>query len=263
MIIIHEPSPIAFTLGSFAIHWYALSYLCSIYVATLYTKALTQRVHPEMKKKLFLDPFFSYLCTGIILGGRLGHVLFFDPLFYCAHPLDIIKIWEGGMSFHGGLIGTIFAMYWVSKRFPPIKFSTLCNAVATAAPLGLCLGRVTNYLNGELIGVPTHQGWGVVFTNTDAILRHPSQLYEAVLEGPIVWIIIYLFHLRKPSLSNPWKATFLFIYGYSAGRFCAEYFRTPDGMVGFLSLGQLYCLICAFFAGIIQFYLTKNTRTLP
>ena len=251
MIWVHTPTPIAFSVGSFSIRWYSLAYLTTLLAITLYTQRHTKAAGITLKKKLFMDPFFTHICLGVIIGGRLGHVLFFDPQSYMDNPLLIFALWEGGMSFHGGALGALIQSWYTARHNPPLTWGFLASCTAYITPLGLFLGRYANFLNGELVGTPTNGPWGVIFAMYDTELRHPVQLYEAVCEGPVLWLILYL--ARKYTRPRcDWDTPITFIVGYCVLRFFLEFFKEPDHMVGPLALAQVYCI--AFTATALAVY---------
>lgn len=242
-----EIDPIAIQLGPLAIRWYALAYIAGILLAwrilAQQTKAATA---PFTSKQL--DQLLNYSLLGIMLGGRLGYVLFYDPVYFLANPADIFKIWQGGMSFHGGFIGTIMAIIYVchSQKIPLAIFS---DRVASVAPIGLFFGRLANYINGELFGRVTDHPIGIVFPAGGPLARHPSQLYEAALEGVLLGIIMFLL-ARRGAYSRPFYLTGIFACGYGLSRWLVEYVREPDAHIGVLvqfsgvglTMGQLLSL---------------------
>ena len=259
MIWVHTPTPIAFSLGPLDIRWYSLAYLTTLLALTFYTQHYVKSTGIHLKKKLFFDPFFTHVCIGVIAGGRLGQVLFYDMPYYMEHPLEIFAIWEGGMSFHGGALGVLIQSWYTARRTPPLTWGMLTSCAAFVAPLGLFLGRCANYLNGELVGTPTNADWGVIFAMYDTIPRHPVQLYEAICEGPILWTILYLSrrHIRQRC---HWDTTIIFILGYCTLRFFIEFTKELRYPCGALSLAQIYCLTFITIALPLYIYvLTKRS----
>ena len=248
--------PVAFQIFSLGIRWYSLAYIIGIILGWTYCK-----------KKLIKDPhifdlfddFITYLIIGIILGGRLGYAVFYNLRYYLENPIEILMVWNGGMSFHGGLIGVIFAAKLFSYKHKINQFIFL-DLVALSAPIGIFFGRIANFINSELYGRATDVPWGVQFILIDSIKRHPSQLYEAFLEGIILFFILQYF-FKKDYSQIPGKISALFLIFYSLFRFIVEFFRSPDPHIGYLiinlTLGQLISL---FFItiGIFLFYLKKN-----
>jgi phosphatidylglycerol:prolipoprotein diacylglycerol transferase len=237
--------PVLVAIGPFAIRWYALAYVVGILIGWRYARGLAARGESPLTPVL-LDDFVTWAVLGIVLGGRVGYILFYDFAQYIEHPLRIFAVWQGGMSFHGGLLGMIIAMALFARRHH-LRFFQLTDPVAAATPIGLFLGRLANFINGELYGRPTDVPWAMVFPHDDAQLpRHPSQLYEAGLEGILLFIFLFIavrrFHvLRKPGIESG-----LFLVGYGVCRIIAEYFRQPDIQLGYLiggtTMGQILSL---------------------
>lgn len=234
--------PVAIHLGPLAIRWYSLSYVVGLLLAWRYCLRLAKKP-PHLVTAEQLDDFLTWAVLGVILGGRLGFVLFYQPAFYLANPGGILKVWEGGMSFHGGLAGVSLAMIIFARR-RQIKLLALTDMVGAAAPIGLFLGRVANFINGELYGRVTDVPWAVIFRHAGNQPRHPSQLYEAVLEGLVVFAIqAWMIFGPLKSLRRPGLTTGIFIGGYALARMSVEYFRQPDeyiGEGGFMVLGTTW-----------------------
>jgi len=207
------------------------------------------------------DDYITYLIIGIIIGGRLGYVIFYNFNYYLNNFFDIFKIWQGGMSFHGGLIGIIIASSLFAKRNNQNVFLYL-DLVSLVAPIGIFFGRLANFINSELYGTPTEIPWAVTFIQVDNISRHPSQLYEAILEGIILFLILVYFR-NKNYLKKPGLISSLFLIYYSIFRFCVEFFRVPDEQIGYLifelSMGQIISLIFILI-GAILFYLKNENE---
>jgi|TARA_B110000259_G_scaffold49602_1_gene58191 phosphatidylglycerol:prolipoprotein diacylglycerol transferase len=256
-MFINNFDPVAFQIYSLEIRWYSLAYIVGIILGWIYCK-----------KKLIKDPsiinlfddFITYLIIGLILGGRLGYTLFYNLEHYIKNPIEILMVWNGGMSFHGGLIGVIISSKLFSNKHKVDQFVFL-DLVALSAPIGIFFGRVANFINSELYGRAADLPWSVQFVLIDDIKRHPSQLYEAFFEGIILFFILEYF-FKKNYLKNPGQISALFLIFYSLFRFLVEFFRSPDPQIGYLilnlTLGQL---ISVFFliAGTVIFYL-KNER---
>jgi len=241
-MFINNFSPIAFEIFSIEIRWYSLSYIFGILIGWLYcTKIL---IKDKNILKLF-DDLIPYLIIGIILGGRLGYILFYNFEYYLNNPVAIFMIWQGGMSFHGGLMGVIALTIIYAKKHKINKF-ILLDLISASAPIGIFLGRVSNFVNSELYGKETDVLWSVIFIKVDNIARHPSQIYEAILEGVILFIIMFLF-IKKNYLLKPGLISSLFLIFYSLFRFFVEFFRVPDEQIGFiflnLTMGQIISLI--------------------
>jgi phosphatidylglycerol:prolipoprotein diacylglycerol transferase len=244
MLIYPQFDPVAFHLGPISVHWYGIAYVVALILGLAYVKHLARRhpapgITPDLYENLF-----TYVVIGVIAGGRLGYVLFYNPSHYFHDPLDILRVWNGGMSFHGGAIGVIIAMLWVGIR-ARINLADLADRVVPAVPIGLFLGRLANFINGELIGRPADPNlpWSMVFPQLDYLPRHPSQLYEAGLEGFLLFILLYL-ATRKSIIR--WQPSGIFLTGYALARILVENFRTPEitHNLGFITLtqGQLLSL---------------------
>lgn len=226
--------PVALELGPIAIRWYSLAYIAGILIGWRYMLALNRR-HPVMTR-LDLDEFITWATLGIILGGRFGYVLFYAPAYYLANPVEALFIWEGGMSFHGGLLGVIVAVaiFAYRRRLELLRFADL---VACAAPIGLFFGRIANFINGELYGRVTDVPWAVVFPRGGPEPRHPSQLYEATLEGLVLFLLLLVLARRPAVRARPGVLAGVFFLGYGAARSFVELFREPDAFIGYLSAG--------------------------
>lgn len=236
--------PVAIQVGPIAIRWYALAYLGGLIIGWLYARSLAKR-SPWAVRPEDVDEFLTWATLGVLIGGRLGYVLFYKPGYYLAHPWEALAIWHGGMSFHGGLLGVIIAgvVYCRIRRLPTDAFADL---IFTVAPIGLCLGRIANFINGELPGRITDVPWAVVFPGYGPLPRHPSQLYQAALEGFLLFVILAYFASRAPVRARPGLLSGIFLVGYAILRSLAELFREPDPHLGFifgpLTMGQLLSL---------------------
>ena len=241
-MFINNFSPIAFEIFSIEIRWYSLAYIFGILIGWLYCKKIL--IKDKNISKLF-DDLISYLIIGIILGGRLGYVIFYNLEYFLSNPIEILMIWHGGMSFHGGLLGVLASTIIYAKKHNVNKFIFL-DLIAGSAPIGIFLGRIANFVNSELYGRETDVLWSVIFTEIDNITRHPSQIYEALLEGVILFFILFFF-IKKNYLLKPGLISSLFLIFYSLFRFLVEFFRVPDEQVGFiflnLTIGQIISLI--------------------
>jgi phosphatidylglycerol:prolipoprotein diacylglycerol transferase len=228
--------PVALQIGPFAIHWYGLMYLLAFVMFLWFGRIRIRQPHIAAQgwQNRDLDDMLFYGVLGVILGGRLGYVLFYKPSFYLAHPIDILKVWEGGMAFHGGFIGVIVAM-WLFGRARQRHWLQVTDFIAPMVPCGLAAGRMGNFLNGELWGRPTDAAWGMIFPQAgDGIARHPSQLYQFAGEGIALFILLWLF-ARRPRPMGAVSGAFLI--GYGVFRFLAEFAREPDQYLGLLTLG--------------------------
>lgn len=226
--------PIAVSIGPFAIRWYALAYIAGILMAWRYCRWLASRP-PEQLSARAIDDFLFWATIGIVIGGRLGYVLFYKPGFYLANPLEIVFLWRGGMSYHGGMLGVAAAIL-LFARSQKVPFTVLSDVVAAAAPIGLFLGRIANFVNGELFGRPTDVPWAMAFPMGGPVLRHPSQLYESGLEGIALFIVLYVM-VRRGALRTGGLLTGAFLSGYAIARLIAEMFREPDLHLGYLAGG--------------------------
>ena len=245
--------PVAIQIFSLEIRWYSLAYIVGILVGWVLIKKF---FISEGKIYRRFDDFITYIIIAIILGGRLGYVFFYNIEYYSNNLIDIFKIWQGGMSFHGGLLGVILVSILFAKKNNDNPFIYL-DLVALVAPIGIFLGRISNFLNSELYGTVTDVPWGVKFILIDNLYRHPSQLYEASLEGIMLFIILLYFRNRG-YLKIPGLISSLFLIFYSLFRFLAEFFRVPDEHLGYiflnLTMGQLISIILL----IVGIYLFKN-----
>ena len=239
-----EIDPIIVQFGGLAIRWYGLAYVVGLLLGWRYCLRLAARP-PHLATVDIVDGFFVWAVLGVVAGGRLGSVLFYNLDFYLSDPLEILFIWRGGMSFHGGLLGVLVAMILHAKR-QEIPLRALSDIVCAAAPIGLFFGRVANFINSELYGRPTDVSWAMVFPADPLQLpRHPSQLYEAGLEGLVLFCVLY-FLIRRGALQRPGLVSGGFLAGYGLARMAVELFRQPDANIGFLlggaTMGQLLSL---------------------
>ena len=232
--------PVIFELGPFAVRWYALAYVAGLLFASWYMKHLVESprlwgsVGPTMTRAQ-VDEFFIWSVAGVVLGGRLGYVLFYKPLHYLVNPLDIAKMWDGGMSFHGGFLGVVVACIIFGRRIGA-GLDQMLDLGAASVPIGLGLGRVANFINGELYGRASDVPWAMVFPGDPSQLpRHPSQLYEAVLEGLVLFLAVRLATHRYKGLSFAGRASGVFALVYGLSRIAAEFFRQPDAHLGFIA----------------------------
>jgi phosphatidylglycerol---prolipoprotein diacylglyceryl transferase len=235
MLIHPQIDPVAIQIGSFGVHWYGLMYLLAFVQFMLLGRLCIKRpyyVALGWTTKDLEDLLFAGV-LGVVLGGRIGYSLFYMPEFYLANPLSILKVWEGGMSFHGGLLGVILAMVWFARR-KKTSFWTVSDLVAPLVPFGLAFGRLGNFINGELWGRPTDLPWGMVFPLVDAIPRHPSQIYQLLFEGILLGLVLWVY-ARKPRRLG--QVSGLFLLGYGICRFLVEFAREPDAFLGLLGLG--------------------------
>jgi phosphatidylglycerol---prolipoprotein diacylglyceryl transferase len=250
--------PVLVEVGPVSIRWYALSYIVGIFLGWWLVGRLNRRrKEPLLSPKAF-DDLVMWVVIGIMLGGRLGYVLFYNSGYYFSHPHEMLAVWKGGMSFHGGLIGVIVTMLWFCRR-KKIHYLALMDMLACAAPIGLCLGRIANFINGELYGrmASENVAWAVVFPG-DAFARHPSQLYEAALEGLVLFVVVNLLAFRTMLLEKAGGVSGVFLLGYALARSFVEFYREPDPQLGFLfagvTMGQVLCVPMA----VVGIMLLKN-----
>lgn len=234
MLIHPDFDPVAIRLGPLSIHWYGLMYLLGFMLFLwLGRYRLRLQNRPGWDAKM-LDDLLFYGVLGVVLGGRLGEVLFYHPGYYFSHPLEIVAVWNGGMSFHGGFIGVMAAMFLFARKLG-FRWLELMDFIAPLVPLGLGAGRIGNFINGELWGRPTDLPWGMIFTRVDSIPRHPSQLYEFALEGLALFAVLWLYSTRPRPVG---AVSGLFLIGYGSFRFIAEFARNPDdGIFGLMTFG--------------------------
>jgi phosphatidylglycerol:prolipoprotein diacylglycerol transferase len=237
--------PEIFRLGPFALRWYALAYIAGIMIGWRLALRLADRA-PRVATRADIDDFVTWATLGVIIGGRLGYVIFYKPAYFLAHPGEILAVWQGGMSFHGGMLGAAAATALFATR-RGIDMVALGDIVAQMAPIGLFFGRIANFINAELYGRPGDVAWAMVFpTDPLQLPRHPSQLYEAALEGAVLFALLALLAARTPARRRPGMIAGAFLIGYGVARIVCEFFREPDAHLGFLyagaTMGQLLCL---------------------
>ena len=255
-MFINNFDPVAIEFFSFEIRWYSLSYIFGILLGWAYCKKILIKDNNILK---LFDELISPIIIGLVLGGRLGYVIFYNLKYYLNNPIEILMIWKGGMSFHGGLVGVMIATIIFSNKNNVNKYIFL-DLISASAPIGIFLGRISNFINSELYGRETDIWWSVVFVKVDNISRHPSQIYEAMLEGLILFFIILLF-VKKNYLHKPGLISSIFLILYSLFRFFLEFYRMPDDHLGFIILnlttGQIISLVF-FCSGLYLFYSKKN-----
>jgi phosphatidylglycerol:prolipoprotein diacylglycerol transferase len=237
--------PVLISIGPFAIRWYALAYIAGLLLGWWYVRRLVRRP-PHAMTAEDVDDFLVWVTLGVVLGGRLGYVLFYNFPYFLHHPLAILRVWEGGMSFHGGVLGVVTAgaLFVWRRGLAPLP---VADVVAAAAPIGLFFGRIANFINGELFGRvvenPDAVPWAMVFPRGGPLPRHPSQIYEALLEGLVLFLVLYLLARRDSVRERPGTVCGAFLLGYGLARSFAELFRQPDAQIGFLAggltMGQL------------------------
>ena len=260
-MFINNFDPVAIQIFSVEIRWYSLAYIIGIILGWILSKKFFLS-NIQLKEKF--DDYITYLIIGIIIGGRLGYVFFYNFNYYSNNIFDVIKIWQGGMSFHGGLIGVVVASILFAKKYNHNPFNYL-DIVSIVAPIGIFLGRIANFINSELYGIETNLPWAVKFVKIDNLYRHPSQLYEALFEGLILFLILIYFR-NKGLIKVPGLISGLFLIFYSAFRFVIEFIRVPDQQLGYLffdlTMGQLVSIIfllIGIYLVIMKYENTKET----
>ena len=254
-MFINNLNPVALEIFSLKIHWYSLAYIFGIMFGWIYCK---KKLIEDKKILDLFDGLINYLIIGIIVGGRVGYILIYNLDYYLANISEILMIWKGGMSFHGGLVGIIVSTFIYSKKNNVNAFIFL-DLIALVAPIGIFLGRISNFINSELYGKESDIFWSVKFLAVDEIYRHPSQIYEAIFEGIVLFLILnYLY--RKKVFINPGVISSIFLILYSVFRIIIEYFREPDIQLGYLifnlTMGQIVSIIFLIF-GIYLFFKKK------
>jgi len=258
----HNLEPVLFDFGFVAIRWYSLSYIAGILIGWWLGKKIIIKKFKNIGQKFYLkefDDLIAYLIISIIIGGRIGYIIFYNLQFYISNPFDIIKIWEGGMSFHGALIGVIIGTVLFSAQ-KKISSLFLLDVIACVSPIGIFFGRIANFINGELIGKVTSAPWGVIFPTIDMLPRHPSQLYEAFLEGVILFFILNTLIFKKNYKTG--TCSFLFLIFYGLFRIFSELFREPDYQIGYFfnlfSMGTILSSLMILFGVVIYLFTRKN-----
>jgi phosphatidylglycerol---prolipoprotein diacylglyceryl transferase len=257
---IHNLNPVLINFGFFEIRWYSLAYIFGILIGWWIAKKVInfkiQNKTIEFNSNIF-DDLVTYIIISMIIGGRLGYIVFYNLSYYLSNPLDVLKIWQGGMSFHGALMGIMLGTYLFSNK---VKINTFffLDIIASVAPVGIFFGRIANFINGELYGKPTSLFWSVIFPEIDNLPRHPSQLYEAALEGALLFFILISLVFKKSVKTGTVSALFMILYGLF--RIISEQFREPDIQVGYLfdlfSMGS----ILSFFMILVGLYILKKAK---
>ena len=242
VLLFPQIDPVIVQIGPFGIRWYAIAYIAGLVLGWRLMRRLVT-MPPAVASSLQVDDFLTWATLGVVLGGRLGYVLFYQPAVFIAEPLRILQVWTGGMSFHGGMLGVTIATVWFCRRnaIPLLGFT---DRLAVVVPIGLCFGRLANFINGELWGRPAPAvPWAMVFPNGGPVPRHPSQLYQAVLEGVLLFAVLFLLSRRDWVRARAGMLTGVFLTGYGLARIAGEFFREPDAFLGFLfagaTMGQL------------------------
>jgi len=256
--------PVLIEIGPFAVRWYSLAYIAGIIFAWVYMKRLVSNralwageppITPQQ-----IDDLLFWSTLGVILGGRIGYIIAYNPAAYLADPLSMFAIWTGGMSFHGGFLGVVLAVAVYAKA-KGLRFLPVIDAVATGVPIGLFFGRIANFINGELFGRQTDVPWAMVFPRGGPVPRHPSQLYEAALEGLILFIVIRLCTHRLFKLKQAGFISGVFAFGYGASRVIVEFFRKPDDHIGFLAGGATMGMMLSVPMIAVGLWLLFRART--
>lgn len=262
-----EISPVLFELGPLVIRWYALAYIAGLLLGWRYVIYLQRQSRlwiggqPPLSGEQ-IDDLLLWIALGVILGGRLGYVLIYQPGYFLSNPDQIIAVWHGGMSFHGGLAGVIVAILWFAHR-RGLNMLSVGDLVAAATPIGLFFGRIANFINSELWGRPTDMPWGVIFPNGGPLPRHPSQIYEALLEGLLLFLLINLLIHKASILKKPGMTIGIFAVVYGISRAFVELFRQPDPQLGFiiggLTMGMLLSLPMVLAGAALIYWVDRNS----
>ena len=257
----HNLDPVLIDFGFMVIRWYSLAYIFGIILGWWLGKKIIIHIIKDVNLKFNIkefDDLITYLIISIIVGGRLGYIIFYNLGYYLANPFDIIKVWQGGMSFHGALLGIIFGTYLFSKKKNVPTFFLL-DIIACVSPIGIFLGRLANFINGELVGKVTSVSWGIIFPAIDSLPRHPSQLYEAVLEGAVLFLILNRLIFKQTYKMG--TCSYLFLIYYGIFRIVSEFFRQPDPQIGYLfnlfSMGTLLSFLMII-SGLIILYVFRE-----
>jgi len=263
VLIFPQFDPVLVHFGPVAIRWYALAYIVGLVAGWRVMRRLVTW-NPVASTPLDVDDFLTWATLGVVLGGRLGYILFYQPSLYLSHPLAILQVWHGGMSFHGGALGVIIALvlFTMKRRLPLLPFA---DRLCTVVPIGLGLGRIANFINGELWGRPAPPSlpWAMIFPEVDGVPRHPSELYQALLEGLLLFCVM-IFGARMPAVrTRPGMLAGLFLAGYAVARTIGEMFRQPDAFLGFLAFGVTMGQILSVPMLIVGIGLIVNARMRP
>jgi len=265
-MIVHNFDPVLIDLGFFQVRWYSVAYVLGIVIGWAYAikiikiTTLNQYNFQQIKKSNF-DDLLIYIVLGIVIGGRLGYVVFYNLEYYSQNIIEIFKVWHGGMSFHGGLVGVIISIFLFSKK-EKINFFKLSDIVACVSPIGLFFGRIANFINGELYGKISTLPWSIIFLNAGNAARHPSQIYEAILEGIVLFVLINFLAFKKHLIFKSGYISSFFLISYSIFRIFSENFREPDQHLGYFfnyfSMGTLLSFITLIAGLIIIYFIKKN-----
>ncbi|MDH5722366.1 MAG: prolipoprotein diacylglyceryl transferase [Alphaproteobacteria bacterium] len=258
-----EIDPVAFAVGPVVIRWYALAYIAGFLIGWRVSMKLAERFKGEPPTREHIDDFLSWAIIGVIIGGRLGYVLFYNPVHYYYNLSEVFQVWKGGMSFHGGVLG-LFAAILLYVGPKQIHILRLSDVVCAVAPIGLFFGRMANFINAELYGRVTASPLGMIFPGSDGLPRHPSQLYEAALEGIVLCAVIMVLIVKYDALSRKGFISAVFLFGYGASRFFIEMFREPDAQIGligeFLSMGQILTIPMIFIGVAMMVHILRQPK---
>jgi len=261
----HNLDPVLIDFGFIVIRWYSLAYIFGIILGWWLGKKIINHIIKKVNIKFSVkefDDLITYLIISIIIGGRLGYVIFYNLGYYLANPFDVIKVWEGGMSFHGALLGIIIVTYLFSKK-KSVPTYFLLDIIACVSPIGIFLGRLANFINGELVGKVTTVSWGIIFPAIDSLPRHPSQLYEAMLEGAVLFLILNSLIFKRSYKMG--TCSYLFLIYYGIFRIISEFFRQPDPQLGYLfnlfSMGTFLSFLMIIAGLVILNVLRKKNET--
>ena len=266
--MIHNFNPILIDLGLVQIRWYSIAYILGILIGWIYASQILKRIKLNdynftAIKQLDFDNLIIYLVLGIILGGRFGYIIFYNFDYYSEHLIQIFYIWQGGMSFHGGLFGVVVAILIFSRK-TNINFLKYGDIISCVAPIGIFFGRISNFINGELYGKVSNLPWAIIFPSADNLSRHPSQIYEAILEGVVLFLIINYFAFKKKLIFKTGYISSFFLISYSILRIFAEFFREPDSHIGlffnYFSLGVILSLVTIIIGLVIILSVKKNEQ---
>ena len=263
-IVIDPISPVAFSLFGLSVRWYALAYIVGfLFGYWLFKKMLTSPKCAVQMTKKQVDDLLTYVIMGVVIGGRLGYVLFYNPLFFISHPLEIFAVWHGGMSFHGGLAGVLVAT-WLFARQNKMRMWSLLDMMAVVTPIGLLCGRIANFINMEVMGRPTDVPWGVVFNGQTMIPRHPSPIYEGFGEGILLFALMACLYRWTNIRRYPGALAAVWGMFYAVVRVVCEQFRAPDAQIGFLTswgltMGSLLSAVL-FVAGVAVFTMAVRKK---
>jgi len=256
--------PVLIEIFGLPIRWYALAYIAGILLSWRMAVKLADQSaasHKKLVTRQQLDDFILWATLGIILGGRLGYIIFYKPYLLLDDPLQVPQVWQGGMSFHGGFLGVAVAA-WLFTKSRKISLFALTDVLAVVAPIGLFFGRIANFINGELYGRPTGVSWGMIFPDGGPFVRHPSQLYQAALEGLVIFILMYTLSKKTKMLESPGVASGLFLILYGVARMIGELFREPDGHLGFIvehvTMGQILSLPMIAAGGFLIYVVNRR-----